>query len=724
MKNSKPNTRVKNMSGSGSKKMKKESDDKYQKLLVNMTDGFASVDLNGKFLECNHSYQQMTGYTMDELKGMTFNDLTPNSWHDYEWKIISEQVLKEGNSIVYEKEYRRKDGSLFPVELRAFDIKNEAGEDEGMWAIVRDITKRKQGLEKIQNSERTLTQITDQVPAYISLVNKDLEYTFVNSGYEAFFNLKKEEIIGRKVEEVIGKASFDRSYPYIVKALEGEKCDFENWLRRGDGTDRLLRLIYTPYYQNDVISGILTLSIDLTDHKLAEATLKQVMAAFESTSEAIGIADTKAHQIYQNKAYSELFGYPTAKEFEAAGGIASTIKEASIAKELLTKIQTGEPWEGELERVTKEGRVFSAYERADAIKDESGNIIGLVGIIKDITDRKRTEEAIKRSEIEYRSTLDALPEWIYVADENLCFVMLNHTLQNVFYSFGIVNDCIGLKITANYPLISSQSIKEIEQVFQTGDTLITKRNFHIFGKTLYCELIKVPVFRDQKVIKVITVIRDRSKEKEIEILKEKSADEKEILLREIHHRVKNNLSIVISLLNFQLSMSNNQELIPIINDVQLRIRSIALIHDHLYHSETLDRIPLLTYIRSLADVVHSTISLPNVKIETQLEPVDVSIQVALPIGLIISELLTNAVKYAFNGRKEGKITVILKKEDDEMCTLIVKDNGTGLPLDYSLESAKTMGFYIIGLLTEQLEGKIEIVRENGTSFNLQFKNKF
>lgn len=724
MKNREPNTRVENKSGSDSKNMRKESDDKYQKLLENMSDGFASVDLNGRFLECNHSYQQMTGYTMDELKGMTFNDLTPNPWHDFEWKIINEQVLKEGNSIVYEKEYLRKDGTLFPVELRAFAIKNEAGENEGMWAIVRDITKRKQGLEKLQNSEKTLAQITDNVPAYISLVSKDLKYIFVNSGYEEFFNLKKEEIIGKKVEEVIGKASFDRSYPYIVKALAGEKCDFENWLIRSDGNDRLLRLTYTPYYQNDVICGILTMSFDMTDYTLTEAKLKQVMAAFESTSEAIGIADTKARQLYQNKAFSELFGYPTVQEFEAAGGIAASIKDALIADKLLTNIRTGKPWEGELERVTKEGRVFSAYERADAIKDETGKIIGLVGIIKDITERKRTEEAIKRSEVEYRSTLDALPEWIYVTDENLCFVMLNHSLQHVFYNFGIVNDCIGLKITADYPFISSQSIKEIEQVFRTGDTLITKRNVQIFGKTLYCELIKVPVFKDQKVIKVITVIRDRSKEKEIEILKEKSADEKEILLREIHHRVKNNLSIVISLLNFQLSMSSNQELIPIINDVQLRIRSIALIHDHLYHSETLDRIPLLTYIKSLADVVLSTISLPNVKTETRLDPVDVSIQVALPIGLIINELLTNAVKYAFNGRKEGKITIILKKGDDEMCTLIVKDNGTGLPFDYSLESAKTMGFYIIGLLTEQLEGKIDIVRENGTSFILQFKNKF
>ena len=103
---------------------------------------------------------------------------------------------------------------------------------------------------------------------------------------------------------------------------------------------------------------------------------------------------------------------------------------------------------------------------------------------------------------------------------------------------------------------------------------------------------------------------------------------------------------------------------------------------------------------------------------------DVSIQTALPIGLIINELLTNAVKYAFTPGKKGEIDIILEKDEEDMCTLIVKDNGIGLPLNYSLESVKTMGFYIIHLLTEQLEGEMEILRQNGTSFILRFRNKF
>ncbi len=724
MKNTGRNNLKKESTAPGRKRISRRPGDKYYGLLENMTDGFSSVDMNGVIRETNIAFQQMLGYSPDELQHLTYRDLTPDRWHAFEQKILDEQVLHKGHSVVYEKEYRRKDGIIFPVELRTTLIRNKAGENEGMWAIVRDITERKRIQGMLRNSERTIAQITDNIPVNISLVSRNLEYTFVNKGYEDFFNLERNELIGKKVNELLDPKAFERAYPYITRAFAGESCDFENCLTTKDGVEHTMQTIYAPYYQNDVITGIIILARDITDRKRTDAKLIQIMAAFESTSDAIGIADAQGKQIYQNKAFSDLFGYFTAEELEAAGGISLLIKDPAVKKELFDNIMNGIPWEGELERVTKDRKVFPAYERADAIKDESGNIIGLIGIIRDITERNRINEAIRRSEIEYRSTLDALPEWIYVVDENLCFVMLNHSLQHEFHHYGIVTDCIGSKITGTFPLISSQSIKDIEQVFRTGEQLISERKVKLNGKTLFCELIKVPVFQDQKVIKVITVIRDRSKEKEIEVLKQKSADEKEILLREIHHRVKNNLSIVISLLNFQLTMSKSQELIPIINDIQLRIRSIALIHEHLYRSETLDRIPLVTYIQSLADIIHSTISPSDLKIETRLDPVDVSIQTALPIGLIINELLTNAVKYAFTPGKKGEIDIILEKDEEDMCTLIVKDNGIGLPLNYSLESVKTMGFYIIHLLTEQLEGEMEILRQNGTSFILRFRNKF
>jgi two-component sensor histidine kinase len=157
-------------------------------------------------------------------------------------------------------------------------------------------------------------------------------------------------------------------------------------------------------------------------------------------------------------------------------------------------------------------------------------------------------------------------------------------------------------------------------------------------------------------------------------------------------------------------------------DIQLRIRSMALIHEHLYRSENLDRIPLATYIESLAYMIMTAFSGHRIRLVKNLAPMDVSIETALPIGLIINELLTNAFKYAFPGGTSGEIHLKLEKVDGLLCSLEVKDNGVGLPISTSMDSEKSIGLYIVNLLVEQLDGTVEIVRNNGTAFHIKFMN--
>ena len=192
-----------------------------------------------------------------------------------------------------------------------------------------------------------------------------------------------------------------------------------------------------------------------------------------------------------------------------------------------------------------------------------------------------------------------------------------------------------------------------------------------------------------------------------------------MLLREIHHRVKNNLAIVISLLDFQLKNNKDGTLARMIIDIQMRIRSMALIHEHLYRSENLDQIPLDSYIESLAYMVATTFGAYRIKLIQNLDAMESSIETALPLGLIINELLTNAFKYAFPGQASGEIHLLLKKVD-RGCSIIVEDTGVGLPLSATMDSEKSLGLFIVGLLVEQISGTLEIVRKNGTSFHITF----
>ena len=343
-------------------------------------------------------------------------------------------------------------------------------------------------------------------------------------------------------------------------------------------------------------------------------------------------------------------------------------------------------------------------------------------LLLEIKERKHAVDAFQRSEIQYHDTLDSIPDWIYVIDREYHIVILNSALKEAHVENGMPVDVIGRPVSEVYPFMTSISMEEFQHVFDHGKMMVTEQTMRLSDNELYMEIRKVPIYKDHHVIQVMTIIRDRSKEREVEELKQRNAEQKEIMLREIHHRVKNNLAIVISLLNLQLRNNEDSGLQRIIRDIEMRIRSMALIHEHLYRSENLDRIPLDKYIESLATIISGTFSGHRVNLVTSLVTTDVSIETALPIGLIVNELLTNAFKYAFPHQQHGEVQVYLIKEDEEWFTLIVKDNGIGLPDLFSMDSEKSLGMFIIKLLVEQLDGSIDIAGRNGASFTIRFKN--
>jgi len=579
-----------------------QSQRKYRSLHMSMMDGFVMVNMQGKIIDSNESFQKMIGYDADELRHLTYADITPNEWHAYEQQIVKEQILINGHSGVYMKQYRKKDGTVFPAELRTFLVRDEAGSNEGMWAIARDITERKQAEEAIRASEEKFRSIVESSPNAMHLYQ-------------------------------IGE------------------------------NDQLVLIGANP--SADKLTGI--------SHALLYGlTIEQ---AFPN------LASTGIPEMYKRVAKGEL----PPQSFE----------------------------------IKYEDARFSGFYYVHIFKTIPGCIA--VDFI-DITSRKQMEDDVRRSEIEYRDTLDSLPVWIYVVDEKCEIVMVNSILKEELRRNGMNPDCIGQELNQHFPFIYKQTLDGINHVFKTGEASLDEQKVEVNGRILHVEITNAPILKDGHVIKVVLMIRDRSKEKELDELRTKNIEQKEVLLREIHHRVKNNLAIVISLLNFQLNNNSNEELTRIIIDIQMRIRSMALIHEHLYRSENLDRIPLANYIESLSVIIMTAFSGHRIHMIHDLDPIDVSIETAVPMGLIINELLTNAFKYAFPKGAPGEIHIRLKKEDGEQCFLVVEDNGIGLPEDPSMDSEKSLGFYIVRILVEQLAGNIKIVREKGTSFQIRFMN--
>jgi len=198
--------------------------------------------------------------------------------------------------------------------------------------------------------------------------------------------------------------------------------------------------------------------------------------------------------------------------------------------------------------------------------------------------------------------------------------------------------------------------------------------------------------------------------------------EKAVLLKEIHHRVKNNLQIISSLLNLQSHTLENTEIKEAVTEGQNRVKSMALIHQSLYQSERLSKIDFQQYVEQLLSYLSSIYTSEDKKISSSVSVKNISfdIDIAIPLGLIINELVSNSYKYAFKGRDQGEIKLVLEKIKDDKFRLEVSDNGIGLPSEIETNKADSLGLKLVNILTRQLKGELNIKQEKGTVFILEF----
>jgi len=199
-----------------------------------------------------------------------------------------------------------------------------------------------------------------------------------------------------------------------------------------------------------------------------------------------------------------------------------------------------------------------------------------------------------------------------------------------------------------------------------------------------------------------------------------SVTEKDVLIKEIHHRVKNNLQVIISLLYLQEKKTPDPVCSAALMDSQTRIKSMALIHENLYKSGDLTSIDFDRYLRNLAGnlMVAYGVDRAGIRVTTDARDLIVAITTAIPLGLIANELISNALKYAFTGTGHGGEIVLTGKKDENGITLVIRDNGKGIPEDFDWENAESLGFNLVIMLTRQLKGTVRLSRENGTEFTI------
>jgi two-component sensor histidine kinase len=242
------------------------------------------------------------------------------------------------------------------------------------------------------------------------------------------------------------------------------------------------------------------------------------------------------------------------------------------------------------------------------------------------------------------------------------------------------------------------------------------------GKYIWTEQSSVPVYGESgKMVAFESIARDVTDRVHAEEQLKSSLEEKEMLLKEVHHRVKNNMQVISSLLNLQSGSIKDPQVIEIFKESQNRVKSMAIIHEKLYKSTDFKHIDFGEYIKNLAaDLLKSYRSMPgDIQLKINVEDVILGIDTAIPCGLIINELVSNALKHAFPKDRKGEINIELLRNGDRL-TLIVGDDGIGFPEDLDFRQTGSLGLQLVRTLTQQLGGTIELSRSFGTEFKITF----
>jgi len=342
----------------------------------------------------------------------------------------------------------------------------------------------------------------------------------------------------------------------------------------------------------------------------------------------------------------------------------------------------------------------------------------------EIAERKQAEEKIVEQNELMNNILNSLTHPFYVIDVNTYNILLANKASH-FGSLSGTSTCYALTHEKNAPCDEDDHPCVIKKIQGSGKAEVVEHIHHDKeGRPHIMEIHGYPILdAEGNITKVIEYNLDISARKNAEKKIKASLREKEVLLREIHHRVKNNMQIISSLLNLQASSMDDKKHIEILSDSQNRIRSMSLIHEKLYNSTNLAQIDIKDYIKDLSSYIlqfyQTAAGSTSLNIET--DEIWMGIDTAIPCGLIINELLSNSLKYAFPENRQGEINIRLRKSGESSYSLTISDNGVGIPDDIDFRNTKTLGLQLVTTLAEdQLQGTLELDRSSGTEFRINF----
>ncbi|MCB9449611.1 MAG: PAS domain S-box protein [Flavobacteriales bacterium] len=673
-------------------------------------------------------------------------------------KSANEEFAKSATQEVNKKKFFKTTyGFKLPGKGKTWimTVVNAIGKPKNRQWLIRmsNITKHIHEAESRKKEEDRWTLILKNLNETFLIIDKDCVIKDIHNPSPHF---RREEVIGKKTYSFTDPAYVEPTKKHTAEIFRtGKSVSFETAVKKPDGSGKLLwyqSILIPNLISKGKMKNVISISRNITEQKEAEEAriraekmeeinlelqreieerirVEQELAdsrnyienMVNSSADAIVALDENRNITKFNRRAEEVFGY---SEKEILGKHISLLSaKKPTVNHVGTELRKNKFAQFEIVGKRKNGEEFPLFISTSMLLDAKGNRLGSVTVARDVTEEKRKEKELRASEKKYRDLV-----------ENSQIIILTHDMKGVIRSVNAVaatwigygsEELIGKKAATFIASVYRKEFNDYLKIlrkekFARGVVrVVNQKNQEIFWSY------KSSLRRNEKGYFATVYLEDITEQVHAEKQIKESLREKEVLLREVHHRVKNNLQVISSILNLQSSYVEDPKTLNILRESQNRIKSMAYIHESLYQAKNLSHINFAEYIQSLSDNLFRSYGVvgSSIEIGQQIGDVFLNLDTAIPCGLIVHELLSNSLKYAFQGKAGGKIDIKMQIQGDE-AVLTVEDNGKGLPKGLEIEKTRSLGLQLVVALVEQLGGKLTWSSSpKGSRFKIVFQHQ-
>lgn len=734
-----------------------ESEKSYRDIFNNSHELLYILDEKSQFIDVNETVINKYGLPKSEIVGQTPEIFSAAGMNDMDvvMKHISDAWEGKSQELLWWS--KTKDNTVFPKDLNL-----RKGEYFGKSVLVasgRDITSQLNYEKKLESSREKYKELIDSSMIGVAILEKE-DVIFANE--------KLAEILKHKnANQLIGKKRIDfidtHQLPVISKRLErlrkGEDVElreFELIDAKGNNVEVAIKPKIIDFEGKE---SLMLSILDLSDRKKAEKAQKKIVET-KSMNESLKIqldANRKIQrELKDSQSYTEgiIESYRDIILTADTNGKINRINSSGKAQlqykneEYLNKpfeiifknpedrilvaesINNQEEFYGEAQLIREDGTSFYSYLSINQLYSTTNKFLGIVCVCRDISELKEKEKEITAQANKLNSIIESSSHF---------FFTMNRKHQMTSFNLGFKEDIynsLNIQIEEGYDFFklfegrekkSKEAIikawkKKIEDTFKGKSCRVETKRKNVKGETFYREIYLNPILSDSGEIKEISGIgHDTTEKKLYEQELQQSVEEKEVLLKEVHHRVKNNMQVISSILNLQSHYIKDTNSLNVIRESQSRIKAMASIHERLYSNDSFSKIKFSEYAENLAKDLVQTYDLGRkIDLICSFDEVFLNLNQAIPCGLIINELISNALKYAFKGEGKGTISLSVKELESSLM-LSVKDDGVGIPEEIDYLNTDSLGLQLVNTLVKQIEGELELDNTGGTNFIIRFQ---